>query len=67
MPPFSQEGCGQRMPRKFLVMAEGLTPARKDKEIRRAMASDWEAAQPPDLPICVNTSHRPASSWLSVT
>ena len=67
LPPSAQHGDGQRMPRSCLMIASGSTPARSDIEIIRESASDCDDAQPPDLPICVKTSHSPCSSELIVT
>ena len=49
------------------MIASGSTPARSDTEISRESASDCDDAQPPDLPIWVNTSHTPCSSQFTVT
>ena len=67
LPPSAHVGEGQRIPRRCLVIASGSTPARRLTEIMRESASDWLDAQPPDLPICVKTSHSPCSSALIVT
>src|SRR5450759_524504 len=67
LPPCAHAGLGQRMPRGCLMIASGSTPARRETEINRDRASDCEDAHPPDLPICVKTSHRPCSSALMVT
>ncbi len=55
------------MPFSCLMMLWGSTPERKEREHSRATASLLDAAQPPPLPIWVNSSHRPSSSSLMVT
>src|SRR5574340_79671 len=67
LPPCAHAGLGHLMPRRCLMIACGSTPARSETEISRDSASDWLDAHPPDLPICVKTSHRPCSSELIVT
>src|SRR5450759_3191251 len=67
LPPWAHAGLGHLMPRRCLMIASGSTPARRETEISRESASDCEDAHPPDLPICVKTSHSPCSSALMVT
>src|SRR5690554_995603 len=48
--PSCQIGWGQRMPFSCLMTCCGPTPERNANEIRRAVASENEPAQPPALP-----------------
>ena len=69
-----EDGCAV-MPRRrgatdaleLVVHRSWAMPERSASEIRRATASDCEAVQPPDFPICTKTSHRPLTSSLTVT
>jgi len=64
------DGEGQRIPFNCFKTASTLIPERNAREINREIDSDWDAAQPPDLPIVENTSNGwPSSSnlWLRIT
>lgn len=66
--PLSQDGDGQRMPRNCSKIALESMPERNAKDTNRPIASNWLAAQPPALPICVKISKGlPSSSLLIVT
>jgi len=54
-----------RMPLSCSMRTAGSTPERRATERTRQVASDW-LGQPPALPRAAKTSHRPASSRLTV-
>src|SRR5690606_15367804 len=65
--PPCQMGWGQRIPLSCFTTWVGSTPDRRDREASLAVASEKAPAQPPALPMVVNTSQIPCSSELMVT
>src|SRR5208337_4979897 len=68
LPPSFHDGWWHEMPFNCCTISSGSTFDLREREISRPIASAWLEAQPPALPILVNTSKGlPFSSSLIVT